>query len=67
MTYEGPTKARIARDNELRKQERAKKPDRTKNGVKDIFREASGKGRSGPVKTTAAGYEIAAVNPRRVK
>lgn len=67
MKYVDPTEARTAQDNEERKKERAIKPDHTKSTVKSIFREAAAKGSHGPVKTTAAGYRAAAINPRRVK
>ncbi|WP_261316764.1 hypothetical protein [Rhizobium leguminosarum] len=35
--------------------------------AKVAFTDAAGKGKKGPVKTTAAGYRAAAANPRRVK
>jgi len=66
MKYEDPTASRISRDDAERKRERAKKSDKTKQGIKDIFREASSKGSSGPMKTTAGGYKAAAKNPRKV-
>jgi len=69
MDYEDPTKARIARD-DAERAKRKKSPQKqnvAKGHAKVAFREASGKGKKGPVKTTAAGYRAAAANPRRVK
>ncbi|MBY5594135.1 hypothetical protein HFO51_06585 [Rhizobium leguminosarum] len=75
MDYEDPTDARIARDNKIRAKERAqqkpsaeeRKASIAKGFAKVAFKDASGKGKHGPAKTTAAGYRAAASNPRRMR
>ncbi|MBY5362620.1 hypothetical protein HFO97_22265 [Rhizobium leguminosarum] len=69
MEYVDPSKARIARDDKDRAK-RKKEPQKenvAKGLAKVAFTDAAGKGKKGPVKTTAAGYRAAAANPRRVK
>ncbi|NEH32642.1 hypothetical protein [Rhizobium ruizarguesonis] len=69
MEYVDPTKARIARDDKDRtkKKKEPQKENVAKGLAKVAFRDAAGKRKKGPVKTTAAGYRAAAANPRRVK
>jgi hypothetical protein len=66
MKYIDPTESRIARDNEEREKKReTQKPNNAKAFAKAAFREAACKGRSGPMKTTAAGYQAAGKKPRK--
>ncbi|WP_087001435.1 hypothetical protein [Rhizobium sullae] len=66
--YIDPTEARIALDDEERKKKRkSQKPNNAKGLAKSAFREAAGKGKHGPMKTTEAGYRAAARDPRKVR
>lgn len=70
MLDDEATKSRIARDDEERRKtakDRLEGRRKQQMAVKDIFRDAAGKGPSGPVKTTAAGYKAAAMKPHRFK
>jgi hypothetical protein len=67
MKYIDPTKARIARDNEIRKREREMgKSKDIEGGVRCVFREAAGNGKHSPMQTTQAVYKAVAKKPRKV-
>ncbi|NSY91446.1 hypothetical protein G6L58_13425 [Agrobacterium tumefaciens] len=66
MKYIDPTEARKARDDEDRRQKKTQKPNNAKGFAKSAFRDAAGKRKQGGVKTTEAGYQAAAKNPRKV-
>lgn len=67
MKHIDPTEARIARDNEERRLEKAKRLDARKAGdVKKLFREAAGRVAKDGMKTTYAIHKASAKHPRKV-